>query len=181
MTSSIPNADKKEFIRWFLKNYQLKRREGVWILNYLLTSDTLLSRVRFTDDVHKCPRAIVMSTIETNSIPFRFYKGNMMTNEAEKAFYDLRNKTDHDIYIQLNFSNNPPNPLYLAVIEANPYVPSSKPVREIDAKIASHVMQESQVLFQERVLLNLIDRALDEGDEQSFHQYVAELKKLQRK
>ena len=99
MTSSISNADKKEFIRWFLKNYQLKRREGVWILNYLLTSDTLLSRVRFTDDVHYCPRAIVMSTVETNSIPFRFYKGNMMTNEAEKAFFDLRNKTDHDIFI----------------------------------------------------------------------------------
>lgn len=181
MTSSISNTDKKQFIRWFLKNYQLKRREGVWILNYLLTSEALLSRVRFTEDVHYCPRAIVMSTVETDSIPFRFYKGQMMTNEAEKAFYDLRQKNEQDIFIQLNFSNNPPHPLYLAVIEQNPYVPYTKPVREIDRKMANDIMLESQQLFHEKFLLNLIDKALDEGDEKAFHHYVEQLKDIKRK
>lgn len=42
MTASVSVVDKKAFVRWFLKNYQLKRRECVWILNYLLSNDDLL-------------------------------------------------------------------------------------------------------------------------------------------
>ena len=60
LTYSVPLNEKKTFIRWFLKNFQLKRREGVWILNYLLSNDDLLEHVHFVDEAHYCPRAIVM-------------------------------------------------------------------------------------------------------------------------
>ena len=83
LTYSVPLNEKKAFIRWFLKNFQLKRREGVWILNYLLSNDDLLEHVHFVDEAHYCPRAIVMSTVDTTSIPFRFYKDNIMTSDAE--------------------------------------------------------------------------------------------------
>jgi len=43
MTASVSVMEKKEFVRWFLKRYQMKRRECVWILNYLL-SHLLLSQ-----------------------------------------------------------------------------------------------------------------------------------------
>lgn len=36
--------EKKDFIRWFLNHYQLKRRECVWILNYLMSHDQLMKK-----------------------------------------------------------------------------------------------------------------------------------------
>ena len=90
MTAMVPVATKKEFVRWFLKRYKLKRRECVWILNYLLSHEQILQNVHFTDEAHYCPRAMIISTTKSESIPFRFYKGNLMTADAEKSFHDLR-------------------------------------------------------------------------------------------
>jgi len=39
METSISNKDKKTFVRWFLKRFDLKRRECVWILNYIVGHD----------------------------------------------------------------------------------------------------------------------------------------------
>lgn len=179
MTSSISNVDKKIFIRWFLKNHQLKRREGVWILNFLLTSDKLLRKVHFIDDAHYCPRAIVMSTVDSMGIPFRFYKDNMMTNDAEKAFFDMKNNTQQDLFIQINFSNVPPNANYLAVVEENPYVPKNLQSSVSTRQIAEQAVITSIHQFQEKYLLEQIDSALDNGDEALFHELVKELKNLQ--
>lgn len=178
LTSSIPNADKKIFIRWFLKNYQLKRREGVWILNYLLTNETLLRHVRFIEEAHYCPRAIVMSTVETGGLPFRFYKGNMMTNDAEKAFHEIRLHPEQDTFIQLNFTNIPPNSHFIAVVEDNPYIPSNKPVRKLDRKIAEEIVKTSLFSHQENYLRKEIDLALDSGEKEQFFILTEQLKKL---
>lgn len=99
MTSSVPIIDKKTFVRWFLKNFQLKRRECVWILNYLLSNDNLLENIHFVEEAHYCPRAIVMSSVDSNGVPFRFYKGNIMTSDAEKSFHDLRLHPNESMYI----------------------------------------------------------------------------------
>ena len=115
MTAMIPVAAKKDFVRWFLKRYKLKRRECVWILNYLLSHEHLLQNVHFTDEAHYCPRAMVMSTTGSESIPFRFYKGNLMTADAEKSFHDLRLHPDDKMYIQLNFPNRHSCPQYASV------------------------------------------------------------------
>ncbi|WP_408022386.1 MULTISPECIES: ReoY family proteolytic degradation factor [Solibacillus] len=168
LTYFVPLNDKKLFIRWFLKNFQLKRREGVWILNYLLSNDELLENVHFVDEAHYCPRSIVMSTIETTSIPFRFYKENIMTSDAEKAFHDLRINAHESIYFQLNFPSIPPDPLYLAVLEENPYVPKDLFISEKDRLAAQRLLENSVLEFQEQQLLREIDEALDAGDKDRF-------------
>lgn len=168
LTYSVPLHDKKVFIRWFLKNFQLKRREGVWILNYLLSNDELLENVHFVDDAHYCPRAIVMSTVETTSIPFRFYKENIMTSDAEKSFHELRLNAQKSMYVQLNFPNIPPDPLYLAVLEENPYVPNDVVINEKDRIAAEKLLENSLYEFQEQQILNEIDAALDAGDKERF-------------
>ncbi len=70
---------------------------------------SLLENIHFVEEAHYCPRAIVMSSVEHNGVPFRFYKGNIMTSDAEKSFHDLRLNPDESIYIQLNFPNVPPH------------------------------------------------------------------------
>lgn len=170
MTASVSVVDKKAFVRWFLKNYQLKRRECVWILNYLLSNDELLKHIRFVEEAHYCPRAMVMSTVESTGVPFRFYKGNVMTADAEKSFHDLRLNEKEDMYLQLNFPNIPPSTQYLAVLEENPFMPETLLVSEKDRLLAEEMLSSSLLVFQQEKLLAQIDEALDQGDEERFYE-----------
>ncbi|MCT6923167.1 MULTISPECIES: ReoY family proteolytic degradation factor [Bacillales] len=179
MASSVPIAEKKIFVRWFLKNYQLKRRECVWILNYLLSDEKLLENVCFVEEAHYCPRAIVMSSVESNGVPFRFYKGNIMTADAEKSFHDLRLNPDEMMYIQINFPNIPPNQVYLAVLEENPYMPKYLHISEKDRILAEQLLKDSMRAFQEEKLLKEIDEALDQGDKTRFFELSSLLQALQ--
>lgn len=170
MTAFVSVVDKKAFVRWFLKNYQLKRRECVWILNYLLSNDELLKHIRFVEEAHYCPRAMVMSTVESTGVPFRFYKGNVMTADAEKSFHDLRLNEKEDMYLQLNFPNIPPSTQYLAVLEENPFMPETLLVNEKDRLLAEEMLSTSLLMFQQEKLLAQIDEALDQGDEDRFYE-----------
>lgn len=49
MQTPVSVNEKKDFIRWFLNHYQLKRRECVWILNYLMSHDSLMEKVHFVE------------------------------------------------------------------------------------------------------------------------------------
>jgi uncharacterized protein YpiB (UPF0302 family) len=162
MTVSI--ADKKDFLRWYLKRYQMKRRECVWILNYLLSHDDLLNKVHFVEEAHYCPRAMVMSVTESTGVPFRFYKGNLMTADAEKSFHDLRLHPNEDMFIQLNFPNNPPSAEYLSVLEENSFMPKYLDIDEKDRKIALAVLDKMVSDRVHHVVMVEIDKALDAGD-----------------
>ena len=168
MTAMIPVAAKEDFVRWFLKRYKLKRRECVWILNYLLSHEQLLQNVHFTDEAHYCPRAMVISTTNSESIPFRFYKGNLMTADAEKSFHDLRLHPEEKMYIQLNFPNSHACPQYAMVREENPYLPDDLQVSERDRKIAEQLLEESAATMSLEMLMRRVDEALDENDRERF-------------
>ncbi|KXH82014.1 ReoY family proteolytic degradation factor [Sporosarcina sp. HYO08] len=168
MTAMVPVAAKKDFVRWFLKRYKLKRRECVWILNYLLSQEHLLENVHFTDEAHYCPRAMVMSTTDSDSIPFRFYKGNLMTADAEKSFHDLRLHPDDKMYIQLNFPNNHTCPQYASVREENPFLPTYLQVSERDKQIAEQLLEESISKMTAANLMKRVDEALDANNKELF-------------
>lgn len=168
MTASISVGDKKQFVRWFLQSYKMKRRECIWILNYMLSNEELLEKTHFVEDAHYCPRAMVMSSTESKELPFRFYKGNLMTADAEKSFHDLRLHPEQDLYLQLNFPNRPPSPLYLSVLEENPYVPLDETISEEDRALAEELLSDSMYSFQEERILQEIDEALDCNDKEKF-------------
>lgn len=175
MKAMVPVDAKKDFVRWFLKRYKLKRRECVWILNYLLSHENLLENVHFTDEAHYCPRAMVISTTKSESIPFRFYKGNLMTADAEKAFHDLRLYENEKMYIQLNFPNNYVCPNYASVREENPFLPTYLQVSETDKRIAQQLVDESIENMTRETLRKGIDEALDRNDKERFMQLSAML------
>lgn len=173
MTASVSVLDKKEFVRWFLKKYQMKRRECVWILNYLLGHDELLERIHFVEEAHYCPRAMVMSTTDSSGIPFRFYRENIMTADAEKSFHDLRLHPNEEMYIQLNFPKVPPSREYLTVLEENPFMPNYLQISESDRQLAEEILQDSMKTFQEEAVLKQIDEALDQNDKEKFYKLSA--------
>lgn len=168
MTAMVPVAAKKDFVRWFLKRYKMKRRECVWILNYLLSHEHLLQNVHFTDEAHYCPRAMVMSTTGSESIPFRFYKGNLMTADAEKSFHDLRLHPEEKMYIQLNFPNHHLCPQYASVREENTFLPNYLQVNDNDRKIAEQFISESIASMTKEMLMKAVDEALDANDKERF-------------
>ena len=178
MATPVSVNEKKDFIRWFLGNYQLKRRECVWILNYLMSHDQLMKKVHFVEQAQFCPRGIVMSTHCVEEVPFRFYKQNVMTTDAEKSFHDIRLNRDEDIYIQLNFKSVYHSPQYAAVLEENPFMPKSTQSNEKDRLLAEKFLEQSIFTFQKEKLMQMIDEALDKQDKAAFELLTQQLRKL---
>ena len=50
METPVTVNEKKVFLRWFLNHFQLKRREAVWILNFLMSNDQLMEKVHFVEE-----------------------------------------------------------------------------------------------------------------------------------
>jgi uncharacterized protein YpiB (UPF0302 family) len=178
MTAPVSVNEKKDFIRWFLNHYQLKRRECVWILNYLMSHDQLMEKVHFVEQAQYCPRGLIMSTHCIDDVPFRFYKENVMTTDAEKSFHDIRLNREEEIYIQLNFHASNKAHQYAAVQEDNPYLPKRNHVNEKDQLLAERFLTTSIQRFQEEKLLRLIDDALDKHDQNAFCILTEQLKSL---
>ncbi|MCY7726063.1 ReoY family proteolytic degradation factor, partial [Bacillus pumilus] len=152
MQTPVSVNEKKEFIRWFLNHYQLKRRECVWILNYLMSHDSLMEKVHFVEQAEFCPRGIIMSTHCVDEVPFRFYKENIMTTDAEKSFHDIRLNKQQDLFIQLNFRSAYRSPEYAAVLETNPHIPKDLYENEKDKDLAEKVLEHSIATFQKERL-----------------------------
>lgn len=178
MTAPVSVNEKKDFIRWFLNHYQLKRRECVWILNYLMSHDQLMERVHFVENAQFCPRGLVMSTHCIDEVPFRFYKENIMTTDAEKSFHDIRLNRDEEIYIQLNFHASNKAHQFAAVLEENPYMPKRLQISDKDRLIAERFLKDSLYRFQKDKLVKMIDEALDRQDKEEFRRLTEQLKLL---
>lgn len=173
MGVNVTIADKKYFIRWFLQHYELKKRECVWLLNYLLNDDFLLEHVHFIRHAEYCPKAIIMSARCTADVPFQYFKKHIMTVEPEKAFHDIRLCANEEIYIQLNFKNNFANPEYVGVLEENPFY--IEQINKSYADWAQAVLDRAEKQFQQKHLSRLIDLALDAHDEQWFYELTEKL------
>lgn len=178
MKTQISVAEKRSFIEWFLRHYQLKKRESHWIFSYLIQEDELLESIHFVRDIALCPRAIVMSTTCSLEEDFSFYKGHMKTNDPEKAFHDMRLNNGEALYIQLNFMNAKQNPDYAIVLEDNPYSIIEPITIAKDQLIAKEILSKSIKTHQKELIKLKIDEALDQLDEELFKTLTDQLNKL---
>ncbi|AVQ99225.1 ReoY family proteolytic degradation factor [Oceanobacillus sp. M65] len=179
MQTPISIQDKKGFLQWFLNHYQLKKRESVWILNYLVNHDEILANVHFVREAKFCPRGIIMTSHCSEETPFRFYKNQLVTTDAEKSFHDIRLNHNEPLYLQLNFKKSYQNAAYVAVLEENPYIPDEYFITEKDQQIAEDLLERSIYTFKRSYLTQEIDLALDKMDQQRFLDLSNELKKLE--
>ncbi|UOQ85871.1 ReoY family proteolytic degradation factor [Gracilibacillus salinarum] len=179
METSIKVEDKKSFIQWFLGNFQLKKRESVWILNYLLNHDQLLEHVHFVLEARFCPRAMIISTHCSKEIAFRFYKKHIVTTDADKSFHDIRLHAQEPIYIQLNFKDSKQSIPYMKVLEDNPFIPDDYFLTKSDKRMADEWLQHSLYEYKKEMLLQQINEALDEKNQELFVYYSEQLKKLE--
>lgn len=180
MQPPVSVQDKKGFIQWFLNQYQLKKRESVWILNYLVNHDHILENVHFIREARFCPRAIVMSTQCSGEVPFRFYKSHLVTTDPEKSFHEIRLNQKEPLYIQLHFRDVKQNAVYAAVLEENPFVPEDYFVAAADRRIAKELLNKLTFEYQRTFLYEEIDKALDTKNKQEFNKRSEQLHKLEQ-
>ncbi|MBB6452215.1 uncharacterized protein YpiB (UPF0302 family) [Salirhabdus euzebyi] len=176
MTVSV--LQKKRFINWFLNNYQLKRRESVWILNYLMNHERVLKHVHFVEEARFCPKGVIISTKCVDDPPFRFYKEQVMTSDPEKSFHDIRLNDHETIYIQLNFAKSYKCYRFAGVLEENPFIPKDFYITEKDQETAEQLLNQAIYDFKLRKIHEEIDKALDEGDKERFHELIEQLNQL---
>jgi len=178
MGSRVQLKDKKKFIKWFLENYQLKRRESLWIMNYLLNHDIVLNKTKFIEKAHATPRGILMSTVGMNESDFQFYKDGIGFKDPEKAFHEVRLNWHSDLYLELIFPESFLSKRYLEVVEDNPYAPWNDTVPE---ELDNHVENElDRMQLEERKeeLLKEIDAALVSNEKNNFYDLTDELNEI---
>ncbi|QKE56482.1 hypothetical protein [Bacillus phage YungSlug] len=118
--------EKREFIKWVLNNLKLAKREMSWILNYLLSHNSLVEKVHFVEKgALKTPKGMILcaknySDEEYNS-SFVYIKHNCVSGDCEKAFHDVRLNRDEDVYIEIIAGDLFKNESYVSAIEENPY------------------------------------------------------------
>ncbi|WP_339227982.1 ReoY family proteolytic degradation factor [Oceanobacillus sp. FSL K6-2867] len=168
MITPVTAKDKKSFIQWFLNHYRLKKRESVWILNYLINHSDLLANVHFVRDVKYCSRGILMTSHCSDEVAFRFYKDHIVTTDAEKSFHDIRLNQDESLYIQLNFKNSNQNSYYASVLEENPFIPVDYYITNQDKDVANQLLTYSLHQYKKEKILSEIDHALQTKDRERF-------------
>ncbi|TVP91644.1 ReoY family proteolytic degradation factor [Alkalibacterium sp.] len=181
MSSRIQLKDKKKFLKWFLQRYQMKRRESMWILNYLLNHDIVLNKTKFVEQADKTPRGIKMAAVGVDDEPFRFYKEGQEFDHPEQAFHEVRLNWHTDLYIELLFQDAFLSPEYVTVLEDNPFAKWNDRLtpdidEEVDDAVDAFYLQE-----QRQQLLDAIDQALETDNKTDFYSLVKELKAIEDK
>jgi len=173
----ISVAEKREFIHWFLKRYELSR-ETTWLLRFLSSHDQLLKRIHFVDHVRSLPRSMIISTRCSNMIPFRYTHHRRVGLDVETAFYDIQMYPDEELYIGLYFKDRSTCPEYAAIMEGNPMEKYDLAQDQLLSLFAEMILDQALKDFQRRELYKKIDDALASRDEQSFLQLSEQWKKI---
>lgn len=171
MKDLVKATDKKHFIEWFLTHYELKNPEAEWLLQYLAQNEQILARVHFTDHFRNLPKAMLLSTTCVQMTAFKYYKNKRVTSDVEKAFLDVHNHPEEDLYVTLYFSDRTSCPEYSAVLEGtqsqSSVVTTSEALTALQAELWVDAIERE---LQEKDLRMQIDRALDARNKELFMQ-----------
>ena len=168
MNSSISNSEKKHFLKWVTSQYVLKRREALWILEYLFSHNLMLEKTHFVEDVSKTPRGIYMSVVGNEKPDFRFYKNGHVFEDGMQAFHEVRLNWSSPLYIEIDFDDAWEHAEYLTILEDNPYASWNDSISEELLSSVDDALAYETLLIVRDQLLQEIDTALLEGDKQNF-------------
>nr|NNM89866.1 IDEAL domain-containing protein [Bacilli bacterium] len=179
MKDMITIDDKKRFLYWFLERYQLKNPEAEWLLQYIATNDKLLAKTHFTNRFKRTPKAIFMSSTDVNTTAFKFYKNQSVTSEVERAFLDLYNYPEEELYLTMYFSDRARCPEYAAVMVEDEVEGKLSSVNDAVLSLEAELWLD-EVSYEHRLnnLEQRIDDALIAGDRSMFLRLSKEYKLL---
>lgn len=163
------------FLKWFTQNYVLKRRESLWILDYLYNHDMMLKKTHFVERVEETPRGIYMTVKDNQKPAFRFYKNGHTFKDAMQAFHEVRLNWSSHLYIEVDFENSWQSPEYLRVLEDNPYAKWNDTIPEELIETIDDALTYETLLYGRQQIMNAIDKALTNGYENEFEELTNKL------
>lgn len=181
MEPIISNEEKKRFLKWFTRTYELKRRESLWILDYLFNHDIMLEKTHFVENVNQTSRGIYMSVKNNHQPAFRFYKNGHTFRDAMQAFHEIRLNWSSELYIELAFEGAWQTPEYLAVLEDNPNASWNENIPEELREEVDDALSYETLQYARQQLLEQIDSTLLTGEELEFTHLTEELREIEQK
>lgn len=175
MSNRVKLEHKKAFIKWFTETQQMRRRESLWILNYLMNHDIVLNKTHFVEYAHTTPRAIKIAAAHTQGRSFLFYKDGIEFEDPEKAFHEIRMNWHEPLYLEVDFKDKHLSPSFVKVLEDNPYAPWNDRVPADLIMMAEDALDEFQLTVRKEEIKDLIDQALVEDDKSTFYSLSQEL------
>lgn len=179
MNSSVSNMEKKHFLKWITTHFVLKRREALWILDYLFNHNLMLEKTHFVEDVKQTPRGIYMSVVGNDKPDFLFYKNGHVYEDGMQAFHEVRLNWSSPLYIEIDFDDAWHYSEYLTILEDNPYASWNDSISDA---LINHVDEaltfETLSLTKDRLMKN-IDLALQDGDKDAFLSLTNDLRDVE--
>lgn len=163
---------KRQFLKWFLQHHQLKDKESLWILHYLLNHDFLLSRIHFIQEASDYPNGLVMATEDMKDSDFYFYHQGKVSKNPEEAFQAIRCNWRDDYYIELRFPDVDAAYLYFDLFDQG-----QAEEEEIQATF-KELMDEMRRDQEIKKVRTAIDQALEKNDFLTLEKLSARLKEL---
>jgi uncharacterized protein YpiB (UPF0302 family) len=170
----VSTTRKGEFLKWFLEHHQLKNKEARRLVEYIQKNHHILKNISFTDSIHPRERTIVISSINSDETGFLFHFNGQKTEDVSRAFGSLMNSPADKVYLILNYFGKHSDHRYSQLVETH-RLSSIKQYEQSDKDA-----KETDLVVEIALLKSRINKALDDRDEELFHQLVKKLKEIQK-
>lgn len=179
MKKQIDNFRKKEYMRWFLNTYKMKKPEMEKVLTTLLHNESLLEKVHFVEDIRNLSNAVLISSNDAQTISFILRVDNIYYYEVDEFLHQLNNFPPDNIYLWLSFNREYMCSMCSEVLEGS----SANKKIALNQRVIADLEQEiNKKLFSQEIhkkeLLMLIDYAIELNDQNMFAKLSNEYKKL---
>lgn len=171
-------ADKKKFLIWLVNNVAFSKREILWILNYLIDHEAILSNVHFVEQVDKTKRGIRIAANETDEVPIALFLSEKVFTDTDQIFHEIRMNWKEILYLECVFPESWENSQYLSILEDNPFARWND---QIDPEITEAIDTyfEAEARKNRLTLLHQqIDQALEASNYEAFLELTDELNRL---
>ncbi len=178
MKEMISVSHKRNFIHWFLNHFEMKDPMVKWLLESISSHENLLANVHFTEHLQTDKKAILISTKCVQMAPFKFYHMHRISTDVEKAFLQIHQHPEQELYITLYFRNRLHTQEYKMVLE-NPEVPLKQTARSyLESLQIDFFIDDLLKKHQMRKLYEQINNALDSRNQNLFMKLTHEYMKL---
>lgn len=169
---------KKDFLEFLLHSFRPKKREVLWILNYLMNHEIVLKKTHFVSHASKTPRGIYINLKDGIETDFAFYKEGVTFKQPEQAFHDIRLNWHHNIYVEVIFDGSETTLEYVQVLEDNPFYPWNDHLPNETILRARNGLNDWIYTREKEELIKKIDQALSRGDEAEFIELTEKMLEL---
>lgn len=179
MKEAVQLMKKKKFINWFLETYRLKTPGTAKILEAVATSEDLLRRTHFVENVRCLPSAVIISAHGAETVSYLCRINNVYYEDIDEFVAMLEYDPPEELFVWLSFNREFLCSMCDIVLGVKP---------ELDDKIFYHQVirdLERELNFKVRDiterksrLVSEIDQALVQGDKERFMALSAMFKKM---